>query len=258
MFGEWGVLERLARGGATETAVVVRDGRRGVAKRLNPRLRGDGLGRAQIEVEAGEDGEGPWLVMEHVALETLEACARSAGEGRSGVVARVVGAVLGALAEVHEADDDRGALLVVHGDVSPENVLVSADGHGEARLIDFGLASFRDADAARRGPFRGTVRYVAPEVARGEPATIASDLFSLGLSLLHAASGEPPRPGDQLAPLVVEAGEVPVTHYATRASHALDAALREALLALVAFDPKDRPRSAREAQLVVEGAHGSR
>jgi serine/threonine protein kinase len=87
---------------------------------------------------------------------------------------------------------------------------------------------------------------------------MASDLFSLGLSLLYAASGETPRPGEQLASLLVQAGEVSVLDYATRASHGLDARLRDALLGLVAFDPKGRPRSAREVQLVVQGAHGSR
>ena len=232
-------------------------------------MRDDVVARAQLEVEArvlgalagrgaprlidmGEDGDGPWLVMEHVAMPTLAAWTAGAGE-----LAVAAGALLGALADVHEAADERGPLGVVHGDVSPENVLVARDGSA-ARFVDFGLASFRDAPASSGGAFRGSVRYAAPEVARGEAVTTACDLFSLGLSLLHAASGETPRPGEQLAALLLQAGDAPVLDYATRASRGLHASLRDALLALVAFDPKARPRSAREAQLVVQGAHGSR
>jgi serine/threonine protein kinase len=269
MLGGRAVVERLARGTASETLLVRDAAGVGVAKRLNTRMRDDVVARAQLEVEgrvlgalagrgaprlidAGEDSDGPWLVMEHVAMPTLAAWTGGAGE-----LALAADALLGALADVHEAGDDRGALEVVHGDVSPENVLVASDG-SVARLIDFGLASFRDAPAPSGGAFRGSVRYVAPEAARGEAATSSSDLFSLGLSLLHAASGETPRPGELLAALLVQAGDVPVLEYATRASRGLHATVRDALLALVAFDPKARPRSAREVQLVVQGAHGSR
>ena len=89
---------------------------------------------------------------------------------------------------MHGADrGDAGALAVVHGDLSPANLLV--DDEARVHVIDLGLASFRDAAAPTMGLLRGTVRYVAPEVARGEPATVQSDLFSLALTLLYAASG---------------------------------------------------------------------
>jgi serine/threonine protein kinase len=244
-----------------------------VAKRLIRRLREDPVARAQLDVEvrvlralegrgaprlldAGEDGEGPWLVMERLAMPTLAARIREPHGDHDAFVSRVALGALHALRQVHDAADVTGPLGIVHGDVSPENLLVH-DGD-DARVIDFGLATFRDAPAPTLGAFRGTVRYVAPEVARGEPATVLSDLFSLGLTLLHAASNEAPRPGEHLASLLVQAGEAPVADYAARASTGLDAALRDALLAMVAFDPRSRPRSAREARLVVEGAHGSR
>jgi len=274
--GDYRVFRRLAQGASTETMIVHNAAVTvsGVAKRLLPRLRRDATARDQLVTEArilaalagrgaprlldaGEDDEGPWLVMEELALPTLGALIADPHVDHVALVPRLARGCLEALAAIHEASDAHGPLGIVHGDVSPENVLAR---HGDdARFIDFGLASDRDSAASiANGNLRGTVRYVAPEVARGEPATVASDLFALGLTLLHVASLETPRPGESLAALVVQAGERPVLDYARRASAGLDAPLRDALVALVAFDARDRPRSAREARLVVEGADGSR
>lgn len=263
--GEYRVGALLAQGLTTHTveaenaagAVV------GVGKRLVPRLRADLAARARLEEEAailraldgrgaprllaaGTDELGPWLVMERLAMSPLGPPAVAARLASTPRIARVSEAALRALAAVHEATDARGPLEVVHGDVTPDNLLVDADG-GEARLVDFGLARSRDSAPGVSGALLGSVRHVAPEVARGEPATVRSDLFSLALSLLHAASGEAPRQGEQLAPLVVLAGETPVTAYAGRAAAGLPPPLRGALLAMLAFEPRDRPASAREA-----------
>jgi serine/threonine protein kinase len=259
--GGYLISRRLARGASTESTVVDNAAHtvRGVAKRLVPRLRTDALARAQLDVEgrvlralagrgapgwlaAGEDEEGPWLVMEYVEAKTLGEWMTPPRD--AGFVTPVARGALGALAMVHEAGDGEGPLCVVHGDVSPANLLVGDA--ARVHVIDFGLASFRDAPAPTTGLVRGTVRYIAPEVARGEPATVQSDLFSLALTLLHASSGETPRPGDAFAALVVQAGELSVTDYATRASRGLLPGLRDALLAAADFDAARRPRSARD------------
>jgi serine/threonine protein kinase len=256
--GDYRVIELLGQGASTHT-VRVEDAAgtvMGVGKRLVPRLRDDPAARSQLDAEArvlealagrgaprliarGEDEQGPWLVMEHLAMPTLAARSSPPHDDRAALVARVAGCAFGALAAIHEAADARGPLAVVHGDISPENLLV--DGRaGDARLIDFGLAHFRDMPPRPAASLRGTARYLAPEVARGEHATALSDLFSLGLTLLHAASGEPPRPGDELAWVLVQAGEEPVTAYAERAARDLPPRLRGALLAAVAFEPGGR------------------
>ncbi len=259
----------VGQGGSTQARLVL-DGAGavvGVQKQLVPRLRADALARSQLRNEAiilgalsgrgaprllaAEDADpaGAWLVMEHLPLPTLGSHAATLPpEERAAFIASVAEAAFRALAAVHEAADERGPLSVVHGDVSPENLLVAPDG-AAAALVDFGLARSRDTAAApaEHGALRGTARYLAPEVARGEPATVRSDVFSLGLALLHAASGEPPRTSAALAPLVLEAGEQPVVEYAERASAPLSPSLRVVLLAVVAFDPQERPVSAREA-----------
>ena len=234
----------------------------GVGKRLVPRLRDDPAARAQLETEArvldalsgrgsprllaaGEDEQGPWLVMEYLAMPALATRSGSRAD-RAAFVARAAGCAFRALVAVHEAADARGPLSVVHCDISPQNLLVD-DEATSARFVDFGLAHFRDAPPTPAVSIRGTARYLAPEVARGEHATARSDSFSLGLTLLYAASGEPPRPGDHLGRLIVQAGEEPVTAYAERAARDLPPFLRSALLATVAFEPEGRPASAREA-----------
>ncbi len=234
-----------------------------IGKRLVSRLRSDMGARTQLATEvrvlellgglgapklvaSGSDGEGPWLVMEALSLASVGSSRPSAD-----LCVSVATSALESLALIHEASDEEGPLLIVHGDVSPDNLLVVV-APPEARFVDFGLATFRDAPVLPADAFRGTPRFVAPEVARGEIATQASDLFSLGLTLLFAASGEPPRAADTFPALLMEAGETSVQPYAERVSAPLPALLQDVLMALVADDPNHRPRSAREAL-----AHGA-
>ena len=167
-------------------------------------------------------------------------------------LARAAVATLRALARVHEASDERGALDVVHGDVSPANILVHEDA-SRAVMVDFGLARWRDASPDARGEgvaFGGTLLYAAPEVARGERIDARADLFSMALSFFHVASGASPRRVALPTPaLLVDAGERSVDSWLrdARSSIALDPDLERALVACASFDPARRPASAREA-----------
>ena len=81
---------------------------------------------------------------------------------------------------------------VLHRDVKPSNILY--DGNGRAKLSDFGIAWYADATAGLTVPGvpLGTYRFMAPEVVLGQPATAASDVFSLGATLLWALTGTTP------------------------------------------------------------------
>ena len=191
---------------------------------------------------AGEDEQGPWLQMERIPFPTLAGRLDQAGGApldRSWVQ-RATLAAFSALAELHEGTDAQGPLRIVHADLSPANLIVDDEG-ARAVLLDLELAAWRGG-AARDGAFRGTVGYCAPEIARGEAPTIASDLFALAATLLHASIGQVPRSGPSLAAVLIRAAEHPLLEELQMPAAQLSAAIVQCL----AHDPRARPSSARQ------------
>lgn len=134
-----------------------------------------------VVVPAGQR-EAPWLVMEYLPSRSLAAVLAEHGPLDPGRAAHVGAQIADALAAVHDAG-------IVHGDVKPGNVLIGAG--GIAKITDFGVSrAWWDTTATVGGAVAGTPGYVAPEVARGEDPTAASDVFSLGATLYAAVEGE--------------------------------------------------------------------
>jgi serine/threonine protein kinase len=130
-----------------------------------------------------EDDE-QWLVMEYVPGFTLADLVRRDGALTPDQAAPMLGQAADALAAAHSAG-------IVHRDVKPSNILVTAD--GQVKLSDFGIARAEaDASLTQTGLVTGSPAYLAPEVASGGSATDASDVWSLGATLFHALSGHPP------------------------------------------------------------------
>ncbi|HKG17463.1 MAG TPA: serine/threonine-protein kinase [Solirubrobacteraceae bacterium] len=120
------------------------------------------------------EGERPFLVMEYVAGGSL--AQRMHAEAAMPIPVDVLARdLLGALGHVHAAG-------IVHRDIKPANVLVDED--QRPRLTDFGIAHPDDATHLTiTGQVVGTLKYLAPEIAAGEPATPRSDLYSCGILL---------------------------------------------------------------------------
>ena len=141
-------------------------------------------------LDAGTVDGRPHIVMELVAGSDLAAVLRD-GPLPADRVARLGAEVAEALAHAHAAG-------IVHRDVKPSNVLVEDSGH--VRLADFGIARLAEATTrhTRTGTVIGSPVYLAPEQVAGETVTTATDLYSLGLLLLEALTGEPPFTGTQI------------------------------------------------------------
>ncbi len=125
-----------------------------------------------------------WLVMEYVAGATLAELISRRGPLPLDDAAAVLEQVAEALGAAHAAG-------IVHRDVKPSNILVGDD--GSVKISDFGIARAEtDASLTQTGLVTGSPAYLAPEVASGEQATSASDVWSLGATAYHAVTGRPP------------------------------------------------------------------
>jgi len=173
-------------------------------------------------LDAGEVEGRPWLAMPLVRGEDLRALV---GRAAPPDAARLGAGVCDALAHLHGAG-------WIHGDCTPANILVSADG---VVLCDLGVARPPDEP----GPVRGTHAYMAPEQVRGEPWTPATDLWALGVVVWELAAGARLFLRDQpwLTMAAVVDDEVPALS---------DPALDAVVAPLLRKDPAARPASATE------------
>jgi tRNA A-37 threonylcarbamoyl transferase component Bud32 len=151
-----------------------------------------------IDVYRADETDGTvWFTMRFVDGESLGGRIRERGALAPTEVARILREVSWGLAYAHA----RG---VVHRDIKPDNILLDRD-TGRAVLTDFGIA--RDIDAERRGLtidgyVLGTVQYMSPEQASGEPVDARSDVYALGVVGYHALTGALPFDGPPHAVIV--------------------------------------------------------
>ena len=174
-------IKRLALHGS---ALDMARARQRIAREAETLLRLDHPNIVRL-LEVIDDGDDLILVMPYLAGGTLADQVRTHGPLSPDQVRLLAPPLLSALAAAHRQG-------VVHRDIKPANVLFDAD--GRPYLADFGVASLRDATSGltASGMMVGTPEFMAPEQARGEDATAASDVFSLGATLAFAATGSPP------------------------------------------------------------------
>jgi hypothetical protein len=162
-----------------------------------------------------EAGDVPYLVMEHIAGESLQDRIDRGEPIDFREIARIGAQTARGLAAAHEQG-------LIHRDIKPANILLEA-GSGRVKITDFGLArSVDDAGVTRSGVVAGTPQYMAPEQARGKALDPRADLFSLAsvlyvlcagrqpfeadgtLAVLRRIADESPRPVGEVNPLVPE------------------------------------------------------
>ncbi len=186
--------------------------------------------------EIGEHDGKPFLVMELLEGRTL----KYELEKETLSAERVI--ELGIqLADALDAAHTKG---IVHRDVKPANIFVTE--RGDAKILDFGLAKLRLTDGADSampteradesltspGSTLGTVAYMSPEQARGEPLDARTDIFSLGVVLYQMATGRQPFRGSTSAVVfneILSKAPPPPTSLAPGLPHSLEEVISKAL-----------------------------
>ncbi|MDQ3153860.1 MAG: serine/threonine protein kinase, partial [Actinomycetota bacterium] len=185
----------------------------------------------------------PCLVLEYLDGRSLAAVLAERGALPPVEVAVIGGQVAFALAAAHAAG-------IVHRDVKPANVLL--DAAGTAKITDFGISrAAGDVTVTQTGVVTGTPAFLAPEVARGQEPTAASDVFSLGAMLYAAVEGRSPYGStqNQLAVLhAAAAGNLGPPRQAGPLGPVLRDLLRE--------DPVQRPGMVEAATVLSSVARG--
>jgi eukaryotic-like serine/threonine-protein kinase len=192
-----------------------------------------------------EEGGSLWIIMELVEARSLDRIITEDGPLPPLEAAELGSSLISALATAHAAG-------VLHRDVKPSNVLLTQD--GKAVLTDFGIATFaEDPSMTQAGLVVGTPGFTAPERVRGDVATAASDLWSVGATLYAAVEGR--GPFDRIGgSTIITAGVV--TEDAPRAPSA--GPLGPVIDALLSRDPGSRPDAATAARLLSEAATAAR
>jgi eukaryotic-like serine/threonine-protein kinase len=250
------LIERIATGGMGE---VWRGndqmlGRPVAVKLLSAMHAGDEQFRARFRAEAryaaalshpgiarvydyGESSPlgGPYLVMELVNGEPLSAILDREGRLSPEATLDIVSQAARALDLAHQAG-------IVHRDIKPGNLLITAD--GTTKITDFGIAKARaaqDMQLTATGIVMGTALYVSPEQATGSVVTGASDIYSLGVVAYECLAGEPPFIAEQPLAIAIMHKHDPVPPLPPD----VPAPVNDLVMAMLAKSPEARPETAR-------------
>src|SRR3954463_10188703 len=134
----------------------------------------------------------PYIAMELVDGQTLKELVTERGPLPLETAVGLTEHIRRALASAHR----RG---IVHRDVKPQNVIL--DPEGQAKVADFGIARAGNSEMTQAGTIVGTVQYLSPEQANGDPVDARSDLYSAGIVLYELLTGQPPFDGE--APIAI-------------------------------------------------------
>jgi len=138
--------------------------------------------------DVGEEGDDYYIVMEYVPGQTLKELIHKRGALHYIEAVDIMKQVVSATSQAH-------SLGIVHRDLKPQNILVTDS--GVVKIGDFGIASIQSlSQVTQTDTIMGSLHYLAPEIARGEKATVQSDIYALGIVFFELLKGEVPFNGE--------------------------------------------------------------
>jgi hypothetical protein len=269
-FGRYRLIDRLGSGGMAEVYTAVTFGAEGfrrtfVVKRLHAELARHPAAVTQFIDEAnlgstlvhsnivpvfdfGKVGNEYFLAQEYIlgrdlGRVTARIIERQGKPLSAPLVLYIARETCKALEYAHTKLDKAGKPMgLVHRDVSPENVLISA--LGEVKLLDFGIVKADGrVSKTQDGIVKGTARFMSPEQARASAIDARADLFSLGLVIFYCLTGETLYSGDATHEVLLRASQGPSAEELARLVD-LPAPFPAILLKALRVDPADRYQTA--------------
>lgn len=151
--------------------------------------------------DVGQDGELYYIVMEYIEGANLKDVINREAPIPTAQSLEITAQICDAIGYAHSRN-------LIHRDIKPQNVLV--DRSGRIKVTDFGIAKSQgDMTLTQTGITLGTVHYFSPEQAQGKPATIQSDLYSIGIVLYELLTGRIPFESDSPVALAIKHIEEP-------------------------------------------------
>lgn len=198
-------------------------------------------------LDVGDDASNLYIVIEYVNGKTLKDIVRERGRLPEDVASQIVIRILSALQHAHAAN-------IIHRDIKPQNILV--DQRGYIKVSDFGIARMVGSGTEikdKKDTVMGSVHYFSPEQARGDVATTASDLYSVGVVFYELLTGKVPFDGEKPVTIAlqhIQQKPRPVRELNPDVSPAIESVVMKAL----EKNPQDRYRSALDMAQAVKSA----
>ena len=260
MGGRYTVQDKIGTGGM---AIVYRGldevlGRTVAIKTMLPQYANDESFAARFKQEAqaaaalqspyivsvydwGRDGDTYYIIMEYLRGTDLKSGIRKHGALECRKVAQIGSQIAKALTVAHNHD-------IIHRDIKPQNIMVQPDGN--IKVMDFGIARAKNSHLTTDNSVLGTAHYVSPEQTQGHDLGPTSDIYSLGIVMYEAATGQVPFDGDDAISVALkQVNEPPMPPSQINAR--VDPALEGIILKCMQKRPEDRFQTAAELDHVL-------
>lgn len=189
----------------------------------------------------GKDEDTYYIVMEFLRGTDLKSGLRKHGALDSKKVAQIGSQIAQALSVAHKHD-------IIHRDIKPQNIMVQPDGN--IKVMDFGIARAKNSHLTQDNSVLGTAHYVSPEQTQGKDLGPTTDIYSLGIVMYEAATGQVPFQGDDAISVALkQANELPVPP--SQINPNVDPALESIILKCMEKDPANRFQNANELYRVL-------